>query len=533
MIARRMRRRAFPILLALVVFAWPAALAGCSSSPAREPSAADSDRVEISVALWDLAENMTDDDPALRLLEDKLNVKIKPIPLNGANYVQQIQMWASSGQLPDVFSVDAVHSQYFKSWRDRGVIRPLPEDLSAYPHLKAYLSTPEIEDLKDNGKLYLIPRKTYDSTDYNVLDRIVVYRWDLARQAGITKEPDTWEEFRAMLRAIVERDPERKDIQGLSAVGNLLLGGLFWLYSSPAATSDGSGNDFKWIKEDGRYIPAVFSKHSLDSLKLLREFYEEGLIDPDLPVTRGDMAKDKFAEGKLAALLFSGSAQRLDVDIYKERWMKLYPEDTDFFDNVRLLKPLVAQDGNRYHAVFKTFWSESYISAKIDDRKLDRILKLFDYLNSPEFLEMRHYGIEGIDYKKKGDAIEMADPSFSLMTKYTAFSTFSNLLDWDGMFKLGPDNVDFSPAAREAQQELLDFSMKTTSLQVYEPRLTKLSTPAKDGFSIFDSDDMIRVMISDKPVEEAWKEIVDGYKEKGLDRMIEEVNEAARKMGIE
>lgn len=470
--------------------------------------------MEISVAFWDLAENMMQDDPALRLLEQKLNITIKPIPIKLENYMQQIQMWASAGQLPDIFSVDAMNSQNYRSWRDRGVIKPIPGDLSAYPNLQAYLSLPGTSDLKDDGKLYFIPRQTYDSTDYNVLDRIVAYRWDLAQQAGITQEPETWEEFRAMLKAIVNHDPEGKNIRGLTSVGNLLLGGLFWLYSSPAATSDGSGSDFKWIKEDGRYIPAVFSKHSIESLKLLRDFYTTGLIDSDLPVTRGDMARDKFTEGKVAALIFAGGVQNLDIHIYKERWLKLHPEDDSFYDRVKLLKPLPAIDGNRYHSIFKTFWSESYISAKVDDRKMARILELFDYMNTDEFKEMRRFGLENTDFVIENDRVKPIDPNVSVMTKYKAFSTFANLLDWDGMFKLNMDYIGISPNARTAQRELVDYSIRETRKQAYEPRLTQLSTPTKDGFTIFDNDDMIRVMISELPVEAAWQTIIDGYKEK-------------------
>jgi len=101
------------------------------------------------------------------------------------------------------------------------------------------------------------------------------------------------------------------------------------------------------------------------------------------------------------------------------------------------------------------------------------------------------------------------------------------------MFKLNMDYVGISPKARTAQRMLVDYSMRETRKQDYEPRLTQLSTPTKDGFTIFDNDDMIRVMISDLPVEAAWQEIIDGYKEKGLDRMIEEVNARARELGIE
>ncbi|MBM7568813.1 putative aldouronate transport system substrate-binding protein [Paenibacillus sacheonensis] len=530
-----MQRRAAALAALTTVIAL---IAGCQSAlPAASippRSGPLSEHMDISVALWDLAENMTADDPLVHQMEQKLNITIKPVPITTENYMQQFQIWASTGQLPDIFSSDAINSRYYNDWRDRGAIRALPDDLSAYPNLKAYLATSETAKLKDDGKLYFIPRKTYDSTDYNVLDRLVIYRWDLAQQAGIAKEPETWEEFRAMLAAIVAKDPERKRITGLTSVNNLLLGGLFWLYSSPAATSDGSGSDFKWIKEDGKFIPAVFSKHAVDSLRLLRDFYADGLIDPDLPATRGEMGRDKFAQGKAAALLIAGSIQSVDINIYQERWLKLHPGDSRFYDNVKVLKPLPAVDGNRYHAVFKPFWSESYISAKVSDKKMARILQLYDYMNSPEFKDMRHYGLKDVDYAETADGTKkMVDPGVSLLTKYKYFSSLANLLDWDGMFKLNPANVSITPEGQAAQHELLDYSMQMTKKQDYDGRLTDLSTPTKDSFTIFDSDDMIRVMISKLPVETIWQEIVDGYKAKGLDKMIEEVNAKAKELGIE
>lgn len=497
-----------------------------------EAASASAEPMEITVALWDLAESATTDDPLVKALEKKLNIRIKPIPLNWANYAQQLQMWASTGQLPDIFSSDAIHSSYYKSWVEQGVIKPIPEDLSAYPHLSDYLSTPEIQDFKEDGRLYFVPRKTYDSTDYNVLDRLVLYRWDLAQQAGITKEPETWEEFGAMLKAIIAADPENTRIAGLSAVSNLLVGGLFWLYGAPAATSDGSGSDFKWIKEDGRYIPAVFSKHAIESLKLIRQFYIDGLIDPELTVTRGEMGRDKFAQGKVAALISAGLFENVDIHIYRERWLKLHPGDDSFYDKVKVLKPLVALDGNRYHSVFKSFWSESYISSKVDDEKMDRILRLLDYMNSPEFKEMRHYGMEGVDYVKEGSKFAVTDPEAGVLTKYKYFTGLAKLLEWDGMAELDPDYAGISPEAHKAQSELLDYSMKTTTPQPYESRLTNLSTKTKDGFTIFDNDDMIRVMISKLPVEVIWKDIIDGYKAKGLDKMIAEVNEKAKEAGL-
>jgi putative aldouronate transport system substrate-binding protein len=122
------------------------------------------------------------------------------------------------------------------------------------------------------------------------------------------------------------------------------------------------GVDYKWIKEGGRFIPTVFSKNSLSSLQLLRRFYETGLIDNDIPYISGTSAYDKFVNGKFAALLTCNGSLAID-EMYQSKWKKRYPGDTTFYDKVKFLKPLLGADGKRYHAIFHTYWSESYLAS--------------------------------------------------------------------------------------------------------------------------------------------------------------------------
>ena len=63
-----------------------------------------------------------------------------------------------------------------------------------------------------DGRMYCIPRQTYPSQEWTSIDRIIVYRWDLAQKAGITKEPENWEEFQKMILAIMAADPENTEI---------------------------------------------------------------------------------------------------------------------------------------------------------------------------------------------------------------------------------------------------------------------------------------------------------------------------------
>lgn len=529
------------IILALII----GLLAGCGSGDTKDgvtsgTSAAGNDgdpfkeHMEISVAFWDIDTHVPkmQQDKIYQDLMKKFNITIKPVNVTWDDYVQKYQMWAASGQLPDVFATDAIGTQYYRNWVKQGIVKPLPEDMSAYPSLAEYFETPDIKSLNEDGKYYNVPRRMFPTVQWSVLDRPVLYRWDLAKEAGITKEPETWDEFKAMMKAIVEKDPEGKHITGLTASTVKMIGGFFWLYGNAAATSDGSGSDFKWIKEDDRFVPAVFSKNAMPALQNMREMYDNKLVDPDIALTKPDASYDKFVSGKSAALVMGGGFIGVDQNIYEKRWKAAHP-DKKFLDSVKVLKPMKGPDGNRYHPVFKTYWSESYFNAKIDDAKLDRILRLYDYVLSEEGNSLLTYGIEGEDYKVEGDKkVPLHDTP--LHEKYTVSKgLLMNLVTYNTSEAYSMDSPTI--ANKEIRKEAIDYidwSIKKAKVADYDIRLTYMSTPTKDKFSVLDHDDLLKVMLSKEPVDKVWNDILNVYIGKGLDQMIEEVNAKAKESGI-
>ncbi|MDQ6422153.1 extracellular solute-binding protein [Paenibacillus sp. LHD-117] len=492
-----------------------------------------SEPMEISVAIWDVEAAVAEikNDPIVQEILKKFNITIKPVNTTWDDYGQKIQMWAASGQLPDVFAIDAIGTQYQRKWVEQGVVAPLP-DLAKYPNLAKYFEAPDIAGLAVDGKQYTIPRRMFPSVDWSALDRVVYYRWDLAQAAGITKEPETWDEFKAMLDAIVKADPEGKKITGLTASQVKMIGGLFWLYGNPVATSDGSGADFKWIKEDGKFIPAVFSKNALPALQNMKEMFDKNLIDPDIALTSPELAYDKFGSGKSAAILAGGGFLNLDNAINTKRWVNSYP-DKDISEHVKVLKPLAGPDGERHHAIFKTYWSESYFSGKIDPKKLDRILALYDYVLSPEGKALINFGKEGIDYKVEGDQKVILDKTPHL-EKYPATGFLRDLVAYETADRYEMNNPAIAhEGLRQDAVDYIDWILNNTKVPDYDIRLTYMSTPTKDSFTVFDHDDLLNVMLSKDPVEKTWQKIVDDYKSKGLDKMIEEVNAKAKEQGIE
>ncbi len=492
-------------------------------------------RLTISYASWDIDKYMASagTDEVFKTISQKLNIEIKPIGLTYDNYAQKIQMWAASRQLPDIFSIDAVGTQSYRNWIDQGIIKPLPVNLNKYPNLQKYLDTTDIKELQENGRYYCIPRKNYPSLDYNAVDRLVEYRWDLAKTAGITKEPETWEEFKAMLKAIVEKDPEGKSIAGFSCANIKQISGFFWLYSNPAAASDGSGTDYKWIKEGGRFIPAVFSQNALPSLENMRDMGNQGLLDEGMSLTKGDQGYDKFADGKIAALLHGGGYTTTNQKILIDRWKRINP-NKNYSDCVKVLKPLKNQNGDAYHAAFKTYWSESYFNSSMPDEKLDRILKLYNFLVSEEGHDFLRYGIEGVDYEKEGNRYNiLLDPKTSVTDKYKAMPVFKEMAEWDQGFPYdNPEVPILDTEIRQAAVDYMKYIKQNTKTPEFVIKLTYLSTPAKDKFSILDYEDLLRVLLSKEPVAEAWNGILDEYRERGLEQVIEQVNEKVKETGI-
>ncbi len=492
-----------------------------------------SEKMDITVALWGIDEALAnaDNDQFLQAMYKKLNITLKPRQITWDDYTQKAQIWSASGDMPDIMSIDAVGTTYYRNWINQGVIKPLPEDLSKYPTLKEYMNKPDIQALKQqDGKIYTVPRSLYDSLDYCAHDRVVLYRWDLAQKAGIIKEPQTWDEFNAMLKAIVEKDPEGKKISGLTANNIKQISGFFWLYSNPAATSDGSGSDYKWIKKDGKYVPAVLTTDlALPSLQNMRTMYEQRMIDRDIANMKGTQSYDKFVSGTSAALLLVGYGN-VNSQV-NERWKKLHP-DVPLFDAVKKADYFPSTDGNRYHCTFKTYWSESYFSNKMDDKKMDRIMMLYDYMLQPETKEFYRYGVKDVDYKKDGDKITKITNQADLDKKQPSSANFQCLVEFDNAYQYDPNNSTMDPAVHEAAIKDLEHARQVTKQPDYEVKLTDISTPTKDKFSVLDYEFMLKIMAGKDPVEKMWADVLKEYEAKGLSKMIEEVNAKAKEMGL-
>lgn len=486
--------------------------------------------MEISIAHWDIEEALSAgaDDKVLTTLEEKFNVKFVPMNITWDDYTQKIQLWAASGSLPDIFSIDAIGTAYYNDWTAQGVVKALPEDLSGYPNLQKYLDVEDIQALKINNQLYCVPRKTYPDNYWNAIDRIVLYRWDLAQKAGVTKEPATWEEFIDMMVKIIEADPEGKNISGLTATQATMIDGFLFPYSLPAAMSDGSGSDYKWVEKDGQYIPAYFAGDAVSTFKLAREMYEKGIIEKDIALTKVQQAQDKFLQGQSAAMLRGGGVAGNYESIGKH-WQEVYP-DGDYFEDVKVLHLLPSKDGNTYFPIFRTSWSESYIAGSVNDEKLNKILEIYDYLVSREGQYFINYGFEGEDYTVTDGKVEYKNID-EFRDKYRCMKTLPNLVQWEVSVYDDTLPTTVPEECRQQNMAIYKEAKAIGTIPEFDMRYTYLSTPLKNKFVIKPAEDLLNIMMGTEPVEDMYNQLLKDYEAKGLSSMIKEVNDTAKELG--
>jgi putative aldouronate transport system substrate-binding protein len=392
-----------------------------------EPAKTDNpfaEHMDLSVSYVDIQNAIKPgvNDALLKAIEEKFNITIKPVNFGWSDYSEKGKLWAASSQMPDVMFSDAMDTDLANKWADQGISQNLPTDLSNYPNLQKLMNMPDVKGYITDKGISFIPRPLAARTELPG-DRTLVVRKDWMQKLGVAQDPGTYDELKKMLTDMVKNNPDgKKDATGIAIhtgwLGNVLQN---------AAPLNGW-----WIKQDGKWMPSVMAPEFVEFVKLMHDFYQAGLIDKDFAIPNQD-ADGKFAQGKAGLLLFQGKNLRQIEDKWKQ-----YNPGVKFEDAVALMKPVPASDGSQNLFSYYSFWSGTVIKADVDQKKMERILSLYDYLLSEEGRKLSMYGFEDTDWKMDGDKLVITrekDASGNLpalMTKYPSADLFANLAAWIG-----------------------------------------------------------------------------------------------------
>jgi multiple sugar transport system substrate-binding protein len=205
-----------------------------------------------------------------------VKVNVTPIPWDAAH--SKYQTAIAGGTTPDVAMMGTTWMADFAS-----AFEPAPTEIDTSGMFEGSKSSTVV-----NGTTYGVP--------WYVDTRVIYYRTDLAAQAGYSSPPATWDEFKAMARAMQTNAGAQWGIalpsSGADAFQTVLP--FFWSAGASLVNADGT----EWTFDTPQMI---------DALTDLQSFYTEGIADMNVSTTStdGQAQRAAFVNGSTAMLIGS------------------------------------------------------------------------------------------------------------------------------------------------------------------------------------------------------------------------------------
>ena len=239
--------------------------AGSGSSPAADLSG--------DVTVWAMGNEGT----KLKTLADAFmkvnpNVKVNVTPVDWGQAVTKLQTAIAGGSTPDVSQMGTDMMAQFGA---NQTFDPVPADIDPSQFFETAWNTNIVD-----GAAVGVP--------WYVETRLLYYRKDIADKAGITAPPATWDELKAMAKALQEKGGAKYGIS---------LGTKNWQEYFPFLWSN--GGDIV----DASGAPALNSPQAVEALTFYDSFFKEGLTPKSVP--EGFDITPAFVKGDFP-MFFSG-----------------------------------------------------------------------------------------------------------------------------------------------------------------------------------------------------------------------------------
>lgn len=233
------------------------------------------------------------------MLEDRFQLRIHPVFLDANGFQRRRPMMLTGGDFPDVMW-DGDPLGLRNNLRN-GFVTEVPVEviLREAPHYVAFLNRYGREAwlyTHAAGRNYGIPTFFGDA----FRPRIGAWRADWLEAVGIDRVPETVAEMGEALRRFRYEDPNgsgQTDTYGWSPAF------FHWSVFGSEVFAAFDVLPFDFQRVDGQVVWGGIQPGALEGLRVLRQWYSDGLLDPDFLLdTRGKLAEGKFISGRTGYL---------------------------------------------------------------------------------------------------------------------------------------------------------------------------------------------------------------------------------------
>ncbi len=397
-------------------------------------------------------------------------------------YYQVLELAFASGDIPDIFDVDAAHYPVYAS---QNAIADLT-DLFNNSELKDKIDSKYMEAIELDGRIYGVPSESISGS-------VTYVRKDWLDQLGM-ELPKTYDEFITMLERFRDEIPECQTPLTSAGIMNAMYLPEFYQGANP---------DFVYV--DGQWVDGMQQPNMEQALTNLQNAYAEGLLDPEVITNETSTCRD---------LLFSGSVGVFNY--WAGTWAgRLEDGLNQNFPDAELvaLEPI---EGAQY----LTQPTGNYvINGRLDDDRIAQLFKYFiEYMNDgAEGQVLFSFGVEGVHWEQDGEYVKMlpslSNPEQNLVKAWRDPSL--NIVEFEDPNKkcdLG-ESVLYSLELAETYGKMLNITPVSETL-----------TKIRSDLQIIKEDTLAKVIMGSMTVEEGLASYKAQAAALGVDQVLAEMN---------
>ncbi|REJ06753.1 extracellular solute-binding protein [Microbacterium bovistercoris] len=332
-------------------------------------------------------------------LDEDRNVTFTRTDIPAADLDQKKSLLIGSGEAGDIISVTypGAETQFVSG----GALLPVSDYFDYLPNFQQKVKDWDLQDeidarTQEDGKIYLLPGlREKPDVQYSV-----IVREDLWKKAGITENPETWDDFADQLAQVKAANPELAYPMSDRWTDSDTLGSFLNVMAPNYGTAAGWGYSNTYYDEDAeKYVFTGTTDEYREVVTYAHDLIADGLLDPEVTQS-DDQAAEKFTAGKSAAI--SGNTQSLEE--YRKKLA-----DAGMKGELRLIDIPGGPAGSNLPG--GRLGPGIMIGADAADKPYFKaMLQFIDWLYySDEGIEFAQWGIEGETFTRDGDTRVLND----------------------------------------------------------------------------------------------------------------------------
>lgn len=383
------------LLVALLLVMATPAMAAATLSPLGEYPLVIGDPATLTI-LMEGNNNITDyeENSFTQFIEESLNVSLDFTLLPAGEADSKLSIMVNSGEeLPDVINhpIRSLNTTY--SFAQAGAIIPVNDLYEQYsvklkPINEAH---PEYYIIKaitaPDGNFYSIPEYRSELGNHTPFRMFINTTW--LEQLNLEK-PTTTEEFYNVLKAFKDNAAE--------LVGE---GVPFWPMGACSSTrgisdiifdvfASENGLVAEWNVVGDELVYHINMPGYKNTLATLRKFYQDGLIDPEYPLMSRDDMLEKWYQNAYGSWLFYLDNSDPNLGSWAKTYYGYYPE-------AKIGAVTAFPDAEGVARIDGAFEKQMFVVFK-DCKNPEAVMKLLNYLVTPEGVDLVQMGIKGVDW---------------------------------------------------------------------------------------------------------------------------------------